>query len=545
MKCRLVSFILLLAGACTLAAQQTDAQLIDAVQLYSNGQVKQAREKLRTLSVLAPQDDAVWYYLALTESASNDLTAAEEAMRNAVALDSTNYWYGRYLARLELVNDKVDQSITRYEALVKNFPDHNDAVYELLDIYLAKKEYEKALAALEEIEQQRGPSEEVVRTQYDLFTAMGRQEEGAARLEQYNQQYSSPAILSMLGDYYLADFSDSLARCRYQEALSLDSHYVPALLGISEVYRHQRNYPEYFATLQPFFASEDIPAEAKSMYIGNLTRGIDPKILQLHRSEFDSLMTTAAGAHPTDSTLIGSIGTYYYSTGRQAEADPWFRRCADLYPDSLPQTATYVQYLSLQQRWEELRERSEAAYDRFGELAFLDYANMASYQLEDYDAIIKNCEYLIARYPKDKELLLGAYAMLGDAWYSKGNAAQAYKAYDKALKFNPDYAPVLNNYAYYLSLEGKSLKKAYNMSRKTVEAEPDNATYLDTFGWILHLQGKDVEAKPLFKHAMLYGGKESAVILRHYALVLESLGEEDAAKIYHQQADRLEAREKP
>ncbi len=70
------------------------------------------------------------------------------------------------------------------------------------------------------------------------------------------------------------------------------------------------------------------------------------------------------------------------------------------------------------------------------------------------------------------------------------------------------------------------------MSKKTVEAEPDNATYLDTFGWILYLQGKSIEARPVFKNAMLHGGKESAVILDHYADVLFSLGEYDMAFIY-------------
>ena len=78
------------------------------------------------------------------------------------------------------------------------------------------------------------------------------------------------------------------------------------------------------------------------------------------------------------------------------------------------------------------------------------------------------------------------------------------------------------------------------MSKKTIEAEPDNATYLDTFAWILHLQGKDLEAKPFFKHAMLYGGKESPVILRHYATVLEALGEKDSAQVYLNMAKRLE-----
>ena len=53
--------------------------------------------------------------------------------------------------------------------------------------------------------------------------------------------------------------------------------------------------------------------------------------------------------------------------------------------------------------------------------------------------------------------------------------------------------------------------------------------------------GRDLEAKPFFKHAMLYGGKESATILRHYATVLEALGEADTAAVYRNQAQRLDS----
>ena len=70
------------------------------------------------------------------------------------------------------------------------------------------------------------------------------------------------------------------------------------------------------------------------------------------------------------------------------------------------------------------------------------------------------------------------------------------------------------------------------MSRKTIEAEPDNSTYLDTYGWILYLQGKAADAKPVFKHAMLYGGKDSPVIMDHYAEVLYELKEYDLASVY-------------
>ena len=321
-------------------SQGVESNLIDAVTLYGNGQYTRARDLLQTLSKAAPDDDAVWYYLAQARIQCQEPDAAEEALRKAVSLDSTNFWYRRMLGRLYLMRNKIDEGEAVYESLVKAFPDKSSAVYDLLDIYLAQKEYDKALNTLSDIEKQRGPSEEVARTRYDIYTAMGRQEEGAEVLEQFNRQYSSPVILSMLGDYYLADFADSLAQARYTEALSLDSSYIPAILGMSEVYRHTRRYPDYFATLEPFFGSEDIPAGTKTMYISNMVRSIDPKILQLHREGFDRLVQETARTHPADSSVLSTAGTYFYSTGREAEAGKWFREAAERFPESLGLSAT-------------------------------------------------------------------------------------------------------------------------------------------------------------------------------------------------------------
>ena len=423
-----------------------------------------------------------------------------------------------------------------YESIVRDFPDKSQINYELLDIYLRTRSYDKALQALDEIEKERGTSEEAVRTRFDIYSAMGKPEEAIGALEKFNAEYSSPMILSLAGDYYIAEYSDSLAGARYSEALEMDSSYAPAVLGMSEVYRHKRRYPEYFSTLQTFFSSQDVPAASKGMYLRNLTRTIDPKILQIHRSGFDSLAVTAARVHPTDSTVLTEVGTYLYATGRTDAAGVWFLQVADLYPESRNLTVTAIQYLGMRGAWAGMRDRSLDAFKRFKEMAFLEYANIANFNLKDYDAIIGNCRYILTNYPKEKDLCLAAWSSIGDAYHEKGSAKDAYRSYEKALKINPDYAPVLNNYAYYLSLEKKKLKKAYNMSKKTIEAEPDNATYLDTFAWILHLQGKDLEAKSFFKHAMLYGGKDSAVMLDHFADVLEALGETDLARSYRTQA---------
>ena len=149
----------------------------------------------------------------------------------------------------------------------------------------------------------------------------------------------------------------------------------------------------------------------------------------------------------------------------------------------------------------------------------------------DNDAMLSQCAVLakVAETAGDKENLATAYAYEGDIAHSMGNNKRAYRAYDKALQIDPDHSSVLNNYAYFLSEEHRSLKKALKMSRRAVELEPDNATYLDTLGWILYLLHKPEEAKPYFKHAMIYGGKDSAVVLEHYSKVLKALGEDTLA----------------
>ena len=196
-------------------------------------------------------------------------------------------------------------------------------------------------------------------------------------------------------------------------------------------------------------------------------------------------------------------------------------------------TTDYVEFLMYSDRWEDLSREGRQAYKRFPkETAFLEMASMGDYNLGDYEKVLEVCEEVLRVAPADSSKTLRAWSTMGDVYHELGNSKMAYKAYEKALKVNPDYPYVLNNYAYFLSEEGRKMKKACAMSYKTVVAEPDNASYLDTYAWILHLMGNDTEAKLYFKKAMLYGGKESSVILDHYAEVLYALKEYDVAFIY-------------
>ena len=511
----------------------TENMVLSAVELLNENKVEAAKEVLLSLLSQDAENDAAWYYLATASLLQNDLSQAEEYLRTAVGLDPDNFWYRYRLAGLYASTQRQELTVDMYEKLLEDFPKKSELYLDMTELYTAQGEYEKALETIGEVETVFGMTEALAMYRFNLLRGLGRQEDAFESLEKFNEDYSSPYVLSTLADWQMSMYNDSTALSYYNEALDLAPDYTPALLGKAETYRMTRKYDEYFDVLDAFVSYEDIPAPAKSEYLMAVVQRTEPKFIRSFTPQFDSLMTKAARMYPKDSTILQTAGIYYYSTDRLDAANEYFGRNAEAWPQSLPARATFVEFLMYAGDWESLSAEGRKAFDMFPkETAFLEMASVGDYNLNRYEDVLQICEKVLEVAPSDSSSTLRAWSTMGDIYHTLGDPKKAFKAYDKALKVNPDYVYVLNNYAYYLSMEGKNLKKAYAMSSKTVEAEPDNATYLDTLGWILHLMGKDAEAKPHFKRAMLYGGKDSAVILDHYAEVLYALQEYDMAFVY-------------
>jgi len=513
-----------------------DDQLLDAVQLYTDGRYLDAVNILKKLTTEDPKNDAAWYYRGLCEVYLGNTEVGQSYLKKASELDPNNYWYRERLAVTYSMTGNKSMTISEYEKLLKDFPKKVDLYYSLVNLYVQNNQMDKALSTLDEIETVMGKSDATAVTRYQILMQQQKPEEALAALKEFNDEYSSPQVLTMLGDHEIGMFNDSLALNYYNEALDIDSDYSPARLGKVEVFRLTRKYPEFFSHLDNIIGDDKIAAQPKADYLNQLQQHMDGRFFLTHQDQMDSTYNILTSVHPKDSTVLQSAGLYYYRSDRKDKAREYFKKNMECYPTSSSAALTYIQLLIADNDYEAIVEASDEASSRFpGDLAFIEASNYAHYNLGHYDKLIENSKKLLANNPDDNYKLY-AYSTLGDTYHQMGDMTSAYKAYEAALKINPDYAPVLNNYAYYLACENKQLKKALKMSKKTIEQEPDNATYLDTYAWILHLLGNDKEAKPIYKHAMLYGGKDSAEVLRHYAVVLEKLGENELAEVYRDQA---------
>ncbi len=434
------------------------------------------------------------------------------------------------------MTDRADEAAPIYEMLISDFPKQSNLYYSLADNYVKSEQYDKALETIANIQTIFGVDETTTLAKFDILCQIGKDAEAYEMLEEFNRTTPSAQILSILGDYQLSLYNDSAALEFYDEALDLVPSYPPAFLGKVEVFRMTRKYDEYFTTLEQFVREKQITLEGKSSYLTAIVQRSNPYFLESFSGEFDRIFGAIAELYEDNPTALQLAGTYYYATKRNEQAKVYFKALADSQPEDIEAVVTYAEFLIYTEDWQDAADFAAKAYVEHPYITELLEIQVYSYRsLSQYDLMLKACEKLIAA-STEQSAREQAYLLQAEAYHAKGENDKAFKVYDKVLKLNPENNGALNNYAYYLCLGGKELKKAAAMSKKTVEAEPDNPTYLDTYGWILHLQGKNAEAKPLFKHAMLYGGKDKAVILDHYADVLFALGETELAFIYWNQA---------
>lgn len=315
----------------------------------------------------------------------------------------------------------------------------------------------------------------------------------------FPKKYRNEYALTMLGDRQMYDSHNPRgAQKYYEEALALDPNFLPALGGYAEACRYQGNYPGFFVSMDKILVTPELNAEAKCAYVDNFLERLDSQTYKFWGKQVDNMVVKLAATHPRDSSTLTLAGRWFNSTGQKELAESYFIAWKTACPRSISAHMTWITLMQMK---------------------------------DDYQAAIKACDEAIRLFKAPDELC-DLYGLRASARFQIRDYKKAAKDYEKALKYDPLNPGYLNDYAYLLAMEGKKLKKAEKMARQSLELEPDNSSTLDTYAWILHLRGRDREAVQYFKKAMLYGGKESAVVLVHYSETLRALGENDLADYY-------------
>ena len=174
----------------------SDAALIDAVQLLEGGRLKEASGKFAFLTLQDPTQDAAWYYLGMCHLYQKNIRAAQKAFLKASELDPGNFWYRDRLAIAYSMGGEEELTLATYEQMLKDFPKKTEVYYNLANLYIRQGKLDKALEAMNQIETVFGRSDQVTLAKYDILLRQNKPGEAMKVLQDYNAEETSERVLT-------------------------------------------------------------------------------------------------------------------------------------------------------------------------------------------------------------------------------------------------------------------------------------------------------------------------------------------------------------
>ena len=199
---------------------------------------------------------------------------------------------------------------------------------------------------------------------------------------------------------------------------------------------------------------------------------------------------------PNDPQTLAYLGIIYRGIGKEAQATDMFKQAYEADPNN--QWQNYLEPLKQRhidaQEWKKALAVQDEIDQRKGEMDA--FSALTRYRIYAMWGKPKKAIHAIDRYleiePTDVRFLLFRLDLMERTGAKKKDL---FAMYERVLELDPLNTLVLNNYAYYLAINGGDLNKAERMSAITIREEPNNPTCLDTYGWIMHLQGQDELAR--------------------------------------------------
>lgn len=516
-----------------------DYYYLEAIRLKQAGDYDAAFDLLQHSLAINPHDASALYELAQYYLYLKQPERAEAALEQSVAAAPDNYWFAQALSQIYLQQNEADKATALLEDMVERFSTRLDPLYSLLEIYNRQEDYDRVLDVLNQIEQRTGKNEQLSLEKFRIYLRKGDNKRAFGEMENLVAEYPKDLRYRVvLGDVYLQNGKKDEARDIYQQVLAEEPDNAMAMYSLAGYYEETGQDSLYQQQLDSLLLNRKVTTDVKSnvmrqLIIRNEQAGGDSlRIITL----FDRIMQQ----DPDEPDLPMLYAQYLLSKGMNQQSLPVFKRVLDIDPTNTAARMTLLGEAVRQKDYKGIVNLCEAGIESNPDMLEFYYYLAFGYIQEDNrtDDVLSTCQKALAHVTPEskKEVVSEFYAIMGDSYHTKGMTEQAFAAYDSALVYNPDNIVVLNNYAYYLSLERRDLDRAEEMSYRTVKAEPGNATYLDTYAWVLFEKGNYAEARLYIDDAMKNGGGESSGVAEHCGDIYYMTGDVDGALKYWKQA---------
>ena len=482
-----------------------------------------------------------------------------ENARKAYLSDTTNRWYAAIYAQSLVIAGRHDEAIPLYQRLMKIDRQNPDYYRILALIYQQRQQPFSALAILDSADMRFGKIAYLANMKRHILLSTGQIDRAIDEAKQIVDAapYEQSNVLS-LGETYAAAGRDSLARITLEQALKMDSTNIDALTIYADFCSSKRDMHTYLRTLRTLYAQEGFPLERKIELFNRLTQ--DRKFYSEHFYALGAMASTLIMYNPDHKGVIDLYANHLIAGGQLDLALDLFKRHLKDEPPVMDYYMAVVDIEEYLDRTDSMDYYLARSMERFPNDAVFQIrkANRQYIKGDLHGAIATFDEAL--GFAQNDTVRGELWGYIGDAYHAIADRARlkkmkadtvkaypirlsekaamkrCYEAYDNALKLWSDNVLVLNNYAYFLSVQNTDLERALEMSKRATTLEQNNSTYIDTYAWILYMMGRLDEARTQMRQALSLDRSGSAELPLHYGDILYAMGEKFMAETYWRRA---------
>lgn len=544
-------FILFSAVSTALQAQQTDdsarvseRQLIDGQAAYIEGlsefeneNYEKALDLLSAAYVKLPENAGVNFALADAYLKVGDLTNAAYYGKQAARLEPSNKWYRLKLAEIYRSAGKNEATIDELEAALQYHPAATDVLTELARTYADHGEYLKSNEIYNRLLYLAGESITIHLEKLKNFSELNMRDSVIAELQQIRKlDPDNLSTMQVLSSYYLEMDRTVEAKKILNEALAKNERDPKTLIMLADIYADEAHWDSVGTLLGTVITDPVVKPEEKLTVTRYLVSQYQQRTGNDRLKEATSRLIQQFIETESDFAEAHALAAdFYIRSGQTSKALDALRKTTEMMPTNESAWRQLLQLLVSEGLYKEAIEAGPKADEQVPQDPFVLYFWGSAHLAEGHYAQAADILSRATRLPARRPLKSGILSALGDAYAGSEQWEQTFNSYEESLKLDGENAFVLNNYAYYLSLQKRNLDKAEQMALKAIELDPENASFLDTAGWV-YFQKEEYEKARRYIQASIDTGAASAEVLEHMGDVMNKLDKPEEAKKWWQRA---------
>lgn len=530
----------------------------EAVSMMLKGdRVGAQRAFERIINSIDAQHAPSLFCLGRLAAEEGDFASAAELGRRAYDLDTTNNEYLRLLGKscfhgvssyanksiYSSSSDLVSSQISAYSSLAqaeecfatlraREAGNQDNYIYSIL-IAQAQGDYDNAISLVDTYQRNWGDDPQLAELKHNALISKEDYRGDLQHMIHVTEVFpEEPSFRIALADIRATLGMDSLAVADYRAAIELDTTSAQGYLSLSDYYRAKGQVSNYITALLPAFRSGQLTDSGMAQYFKESF--FNPKYYPTHYFDIDRLAIAMITGHPTSVVVRDVYGQYLMFVGRLDEAVDLYsqQKSMDAFRNLLSIHIYRKDYTKAAATLDEAIE----LYPKDQELRVMRPMLLVEACVEP-DRVLAAAEYAM-RYAESDSIRGVLYTLQGDLHQQMGAPKVARKMYEKALRYTPRGAGLLNNYAYMLAVEEQELPRALQMAELANELEGSNPTFIDTHAWVLFKMERYEEARVIMLKALALSASDPSTrdLFIHYGDILAALGDKLMARNYWRKA---------